>query len=39
VLRDRVEALEGTVRATGGREWSRYELKVPIMVSNEAIAA
>ncbi|HZP55053.1 hypothetical protein [Actinocrinis sp.] len=35
VLSDRVEALEGTLHATSGREWSRYELTVPLTASEE----
>jgi hypothetical protein len=38
VLSDRVEALEGTLRATSGREWSRYELTVPLTASEESAA-
>ena len=38
VLSDRVEALEGTLRATSGREWSRYELAVPLTASEESAA-
>ena len=38
VLCDRVEALEGTLQASSGREWSRYELKVPVKPSEESAA-
>ena len=39
VLSDRVDALEGTLHATSGRDWSHYELKVPLTPAEESAAA
>jgi signal transduction histidine kinase len=37
-LRDRVEALEGVLHATSGRDWTRYELRVPVKATEESVA-
>lgn len=37
MLRDRVEALEGTLQVTRGRDWSRYELRVPVASAQSAV--